>query len=61
MVKRRKPVERYKTYMEGRSTWELKNMKKALSMLRLLNTKEDEHRLKMVTEELRRRNKKVKK
>jgi len=58
MVAGRGYGESYRTYMEDRATWELKNMKKALSMLRLLNTEEDEYRLKMVNEELRRRKRK---
>lgn len=52
---KRKKGEQYRTYMEDRVTWELHNMRKALSYLRILNTPEDEERLKMVTEELRRR------
>ena len=38
-----------------RPTWELKNMVKALSMLSLLNTPEEDERLKMVKLELKRR------
>ena len=38
-----------------RPTWELKNMEKALSMLSLLNTPEEDERLKMVKLELKRR------
>ena len=38
-----------------RPTWELKNIAKALSMLSLLNTPEEDERLKMVKLELKRR------
>jgi hypothetical protein len=41
--------------MKNRETWELKNMEKALSMLELLNTEEENKRLQEVKQELKRR------
>jgi hypothetical protein len=42
---------------EKQATWALQNMKKALSMLELLNTPEEAQRLKDVTAELKTRSK----
>ena len=41
--------------MKNRATWELKNMVKALSMLELLNTEEENKRLQEAKQELKRR------
>ena len=43
--------------MKHRETWELKNMVKALSMLELLNTEEENKRLQEAKQELHRRGK----
>lgn len=43
-----------------RPTWELRNMKKALSIASILNTEEENQRLLEVTRELRLRSKGVK-
>lgn len=43
--------------MKNRETWELKNMVKALSMLELLNTEEENKRLQEAKQELKRRGK----
>jgi hypothetical protein len=53
---RKKPFPKTEeTQMEGRATWELGNMKKALESLPILNSDEDNERLWRVREELRRR------
>ena len=44
--------------MERYATWELKNMIKALSMMEILNTSEENKRLKEAKEELKRRGRK---
>lgn len=44
--------------MEHYATWELKNMIKALSMMEILNTSEENKRLKAAKEELKRRRRK---
>lgn len=44
--------------MEHRATYELKNMIKALSIMEILNTSEENKRLKQAKEELKRRGKK---
>ena len=41
--------------MENRATWELKNMIKALSIMEILNTSEENERLRQAKEELKRR------
>ena len=41
--------------MEHRATWELKNMNKALSIMEILNTSEENERLRQAKEELKRR------
>jgi len=41
--------------MEHRATWELKNMIKALSIMEILNTSEENERLRQAKEELKRR------
>lgn len=58
---RKKPFPKAEeTQMEGRASWELGNMKKALESLPILNSDEDNERLWRVREELRRRrNKRV--
>ena len=43
--------------MKHRATWELKNMVKALSMLELLNTEEENKSLQEAKQELKRRGK----
>jgi len=43
--------------IKHRATWELKNMVKALSMFEILNTKEENIRLKEAKKELRKRSK----
>ena len=43
--------------MKNRATWELKNMVKALSMLELLNTEEENKSLQEAKQELKRRGK----
>tara|TARA_R100000234_G_scaffold69731_1_gene42813 strand:+ start:777 stop:956 length:180 start_codon:yes stop_codon:yes gene_type:complete len=43
--------------MKNRATWELKNMVKALSMLELLNTEEENKRLQEAKQELKCRGK----
>lgn len=45
---------------ENRATWELSNMKKALSTFPILNTEEDNKRLEAVKVILKERNKKSK-
>ena len=44
--------------MKHRATWELKNMIKALSMMKLLNTDEENKRLEQAKQELKSRSKK---
>ena len=44
--------------MERYATWELKNMIKALSMMEILNTSEENKRLKEAKKELKRRGRK---
>ena len=46
--------------MKHRATWELKNMIKALSMMKLLNTDEENKRLKQAKQELKSRSKNAK-
>ena len=41
--------------MQNRDTWELKNMIKALSIMEILNTSEENERLRQAKEELKRR------
>jgi len=41
--------------MENKSTWELKNMVKALSIMSVLNTDEENKRLEEAKQELKRR------
>ena len=41
--------------MQNRATWELKNMIKALSIMEILNTSEENERLRQAKEELKRR------
>ena len=41
--------------MENRTTWELKNIVKALSMMLVLNTDEENKRLEEAKQELKRR------
>ena len=43
--------------MKHRETWELKNMVKALSMMRALNTDEENERLAKAKQELKKRSK----
>ena len=43
--------------MKNRATWELKNMVKALSMLELLNTEEENKSIQEAKQELKRRGK----
>ena len=43
--------------MQNRATWELKNMIKALSIMEILNTSEENERLRQAKEELKRRKK----
>ena len=44
--------------MKNKTTWELKNMVKALSIFELLNTDEENQRLKNAKKELRKRSNK---
>ena len=44
--------------MKHKATWELKNMIKALSMMKLLNTDEENKRLEQAKQELKSRSKK---
>ena len=41
--------------MQNSATWELKNMIKALSIMEILNTSEENERLRQAKEELKRR------
>lgn len=41
--------------MQNKATWELKNMIKALSIMEILNTSEENERLRQAKEELKRR------
>ena len=41
--------------MQNRATWELKNMIKALSIMEILNTSEENERLRQAKEELKKR------
>ena len=43
--------------MQNRATYELKNIIKALSIMEILNTSEENERLRQAKEELKRRNK----
>tara|TARA_A100001515_G_scaffold138338_1_gene131796 strand:- start:832 stop:966 length:135 start_codon:yes stop_codon:yes gene_type:complete len=44
--------------MKHKATWELKNMIKALSMMKLLNTDEENKKLEQAKQELKSRSKK---